>query len=488
MIFLNYMLSELRRRRGRTILTSLGLAIGIAVVIAVSALSSGLDRAQAKVLEPLTGVGTDMSVSRPITISGDPRTAFQKLSATERAQLRKEIGGGRIDFGNLTPGSTFTRTTFRASQFSFPETQVTKISSIPDVAAAAGGLTLSMSTISGTVPDQAQTQPQTGIRGGPPDGGGPGIGGNANFDATTITGVDETKPELGAVTAGQLAKGSYFTAGAAREAILNVAFAKTKNKTVGDTITIAKKKFTIVGLAKTPLGGQASDVYVKLAQLQKLSGRTGRVNTVYVRATTASAVAGISKAIKASMDNASVTTAETLANQVSGSLSSAKDLTKKLGFALELIGLLGAVLIASLLTLTSVTKRVREFGTLKALGWSRRLVVRQVAGESLLQGLLGGVFGVVIGAAAAALITALAPTLKATVATAAQSNPFPGPFGQGAVSSNAASQSVQLVAHVSPGVIALAVALAVAGGLVAGATGALRASRLRPVEALRHID
>jgi ABC-type antimicrobial peptide transport system permease subunit len=488
-IYLNYMFSELRRRRGRTILTSLGLAVGIALVIAVSALSSGLDRAQATVLKPLTGVGTDMSVSRPISISGDPRTAFQNLSATERAQLRKELGGGRLDFGSLTPGTTFAQTTFRASQFSFPATEVTKIGSFTNVAAAAGGLTLSMSTISGTVPAQSQTQTRT--PGGPPGGGGFGGGGrpgNANVDATTITGVDQAAPELGAVTAGQLTKGTYFSSGSAREAILNVAFAKTKNKTVGDTITIAKTKYAIVGLARTPLGGQASDVYVKLTQLQALSGRAGRVNTVYVRAKGASSVAAVSKSIKSSLQGASVTTAATLARQISGSLSSAKDLTQKLGFALELIGLLGAVLIASLLTLSSVTKRVREFGTLKALGWSRRLVVRQVAGESLFQGLLGGLFGVAIGIGAAALITLFAPTLKATVAAAAQGGGFPGPFGQGAVATTAASQNVQLVAHVSPAVIALAVALALAGGLVAGATGALRASRLRPVEALRHID
>ena len=69
MVYLNYMLSELRRRKGRTLLTALGLGVGVAVVITVSALSAGLDRAQAKVLAPLVGVGTDMSVTRPIVVS-----------------------------------------------------------------------------------------------------------------------------------------------------------------------------------------------------------------------------------------------------------------------------------------------------------------------------------------------------------------------------------------------------------------------------------
>ena len=46
-----------------------------------------------------------------------------------------------------------------------------------------------------------------------------------------------------------------------------------------------------------------------------------------------------------------------------------------------------------------MNKRTRELGTLKALGWPQRLVVRQVAGESLAQGALGGALGALLGAA-----------------------------------------------------------------------------------------
>src|SRR5204862_2002995 len=70
MFYLRYIWSELRRRRGRTIFTALGLGVGVGLVVTVSALSSGLDQAQSKVLEPLTGVGTDMTVTRPIVVTG----------------------------------------------------------------------------------------------------------------------------------------------------------------------------------------------------------------------------------------------------------------------------------------------------------------------------------------------------------------------------------------------------------------------------------
>jgi putative ABC transport system permease protein len=58
--YLLYLSAELRRRKGRTILTALGLAVGVGMVAIVAALSKGLDDAQAKVLAPLRGVGTDM--------------------------------------------------------------------------------------------------------------------------------------------------------------------------------------------------------------------------------------------------------------------------------------------------------------------------------------------------------------------------------------------------------------------------------------------
>ena len=129
-----------------------------------------------------------------------------------------------------------------------------------------------------------------------------------------------------------------------------------------------------------------------------------------------------------------------------------------------MVGLLAAVLIATLLTLSSVAKRTRELGTLKAVGWSQSRVVRQVTGESI---------GI---------------DLKATVASASNGPGFGfGPFGQGAVNTPG-STVVKLGAPLSLGLILAAVALAMAGGVLAGAVGGLRAARLRPAEALRTIE
>jgi putative ABC transport system permease protein len=487
--YVTYMLAELRRRLGRTVLTALGLGIGVGLVVTVTALSNGLDEAQAKILKPLTGVGTDMTVSRPIELaapgSNPGRGPFGQLSEKEREQLRKENGGGRFGLQNLgKPGTKFSRDTFvSAAQLSMPASDVSKIATIAGVQAAAGGLTLNSLHIEGTVPEQTQQQGQGQFGPGPDFGGGPPQ--NIDVSSISVSGVDQAAEGLGAITPSEITAGRFFGTGGARQAILDESYASSQGLAVGDTLKLGSKTFTVVGIAKTPLGGQSSNVYVELAQLQKLSGREGRVSTIYVRAASADQVAAVSSEIEKRVSGSSVTTASDLANRVSGTLVDAKNLAGKLGTALSVVGLLAAFLIASLLTLSSVTKRIRELGTLKALGWPQRLVVRQVTGESVLQGLLGGAVGVVLGLAGAATIAAFAPSLKATFANQ-QTGFFRGPFGQGAVQDSATS--VALGAPVSFSLVVGAVALAVLGGLIAGAVGSLRAARLRPADALRHID
>jgi len=487
MFFITYMLAELRRRSGRTVLTALGLGIGVGLVVTVNALSTGLDRAQAEVLEPLTGVGTDMSVSRPIDFSstedGGPG-AFPNLSEEERQQLREENGGGRFGLRDLgEPGEKFSRDDFvSTAQLAFPASEVAQIRKIDGVSAAAGGLTLNSIHIEGTVPEETD---QPGRFVAPDEVAGP----PENIDASnlSVTGVDQKNEELGAITPGQITTGRYFGSTDAREAVLNESYASREGLAVGDNVELGGKTFAVIGIAETPLGGQSSDVYVKLSQLQALSDRVGRVNTVYVRAASSDDVSAVAASIEMMLDGASVTTAEDLADRVAGTLVDAKNLAGSLGTALVIVGLLSAFLIASLLTLSSVTKRIRELGTLKALGWSQRLVVRQVTGESLFVGLLGGAVGVVLGIGGAYLLAAFAPSLEATVSAGATEGPrFIGPFGQGAVEQ--AATEVTLDAPVSVALILGAVALALLGGLIAGAVGSMRAARLRPADALRHID
>jgi ABC-type lipoprotein release transport system permease subunit len=302
-----------------------------------------------------------------------------------------------------------------------------------------------------------------------------------------VSGVDVRQPDLAVVTPEQISDGRYLSEGpkqARGEAVVDLAYARQNDIEVGDDVDVAGEKFEVVGLASAPLGGDVSDVYVELRQLQELWGQEGRVNVVRVRADTADAVSGLETEVAEQLPGADVITAADLADRVGGSLADAESLSSKLGTALAVVALLAAFLIATLLTLSSVQKRIRELGTLKALGWRQRLVVRQVTGEALVQGALGGLVGAGIGIAGAAIVDAIGPTLEASVE--GQPGAGAGPFGQGDVT--AGSTDVVLGAPVDPGLMMLAIGLAVVGGLLAGAAGGLRAARLRPAEALRSAE
>jgi ABC-type antimicrobial peptide transport system permease subunit len=479
MFFVTYLFAELRRRLGRTLVTALGLAVGVGLVITVSALSKGLDDAQAEVLRPLTGVGTDLSVTRPINLEAGP----QGLSDSDRRALREEMGGARVGLRNLgKPGEKFSRDDFLPTgQLSFPSSRVSSVRGLDGVKDAAGSLTLNAVHIEGTISEQPAVRGSFERPAGPPD--------NIDVASRTVTGVDLSRPALGAITPGQIVNGRYLSSTGSGAVVLNIAYARQNDLGVSDKVKLGKKTFTVVGLAQTPLGGQSSDLYVELGELQSLAGRKGRINSINVRAESSDDVAAVSAAIKKNFDGASVTTAEDLAERVSGSLVDAQRLADRLGTALVIVALLAAFLIASLLTLSSVTKRTRELGTLKALGWRQWLVVRQVAGESVLQGALGGLLGIAVGIAGALLIEAASPTLEATFAEAAQQGPRffgPGGFGQGEVAS--ASTTVDVGAPVSLALAFAAVGLAVLGGLIAGTVGGLRAARLRPADALRSVE
>ena len=312
---------------------------------------------------------------------------------------------------------------------------------------------------------------------------------NTSTSTYTVAGVNPANTTSGLVTKAQLVKGAWLSTTpsiAKSQVLVTTAYASQKGLKVGETLTINKVNYTIVGLVNPTLTGDVSDVYFSISNLQTLSTNTNRINEVLVSVDNASDVKAVATAIKKALPGATVLTSASLADQVTGSLSNARKLANDLGGALALINLLAAFLIAGLLTLSSVSKRVREIGSLRAIGWSRGRVVRQIMAETLGIGVVGGVIGIAVGSVICLVIGAIGPGLSVTsTGLAVGASKVSGLLGQ--TTSATVARTVHLTAPIHPLTIVIAFGGALLGGLVAGAVGGWRAARLSPATALRDL-
>jgi putative ABC transport system permease protein len=114
--------------------------------------------------------------------------------------------------------------------------------------------------------------------------------------------------------------------------------------------------------------------------------------------------------------------------------------------------------------LVSVTQRTREIGVQKALGAPRRYILMQFLAEALTITFIGGVLGVILAYAVALSVGRL--TLYSAFAK------------------NGEAGDIRLI--IAPGTLIAATLILGLVGLVSGMVPAFRASRLDPIEALRH--
>jgi putative ABC transport system permease protein len=114
--------------------------------------------------------------------------------------------------------------------------------------------------------------------------------------------------------------------------------------------------------------------------------------------------------------------------------------------------------------LVSVTQRTREIGVQKALGARRRYILGQFLAEALTITFIGGVLGVILAYAVALSVGRL--TLYSAFAK------------------NAEAGDIRLI--IAPGTLIASTLILGAVGLISGMIPAFRASRLDPIEALRH--
>ncbi|WP_127475849.1 ABC transporter permease [Microbacterium sulfonylureivorans] len=482
-----YLRRELAGRKKQTIIVATGLAIAIALVMIVNSLAAGVRDAQAQALESVYGVGTDLTVTGAMAEPGAGRGQAFEFG---------EDGGETADDG--TTELSQSRLVSEPMRATLEASVLDTVSGVDGVAAASGALSLTNMTFSGELPPPPTESGTTG-QAPPQDGGGGGFGGGSfDVDSFTVLGIEPAESEVGPMSAVSLSDGRALASGDEGEnvAVLDAAYASTAEVAVGDAIDVGGEEFEVVGIVASTSSeaDTAANVYIPLDVAQTLAGTGDVVSTVYVQADSSDAITAVQEDLQEALPDATVSSQSDLAANVSGSLSSASSLITNLGTWLSIIVLAVALALAVLFTISGVSRRTREFGTLKAIGWSNGRVVGQVAGESVVQGLLGGAAGLVIGFLGIWAINLVSPTISTAPSTGPVTQGGPGgenmggPGGGFANTLQQGATEIVLHAPVTLWVVVAALGLALLGGLVAGAFGGWRAARLSPAEALRSVS
>src|SRR5665647_137539 len=121
-MFFTYLRRELTNRKRQTFIVSLGLALAIAVVLVVSALSAGAKDAQKQVLGSLYGIGTDVTVTQ----------TAQPGQGGGRQQF--DVPGGQSGAADATGQRQINRTNLRLERgvSTFDAAAVQSVSAVPE--------------------------------------------------------------------------------------------------------------------------------------------------------------------------------------------------------------------------------------------------------------------------------------------------------------------------------------------------------------------
>ncbi len=238
---------------------------------------------------------------------------------------------------------------------------------------------------------------------------------------------------------------------------------------INQIITINGKSVRVVGVLKEEGGGGDRQIYMPInAAINVITDTKKDVyDSIQVKAQSVDVVDTVSTEIEKKLmisrhinkkddQDFTVTTLKSMASTVTSMISS---MSLFLGAIAAVSLIVGAVGIANTM-FTSVLEKTKEIGTMKAIGAKNRDILMIFLFNSAMVGLVGGVFGVILGA----LLSALFPMIGVTMMR-----------GGGGTSIS-----------LSPSLMAYGLILAVLIGVISGVVPAYRASKLKPVDALRY--
>ena len=264
---------------------------------------------------------------------------------------------------------------------------------------------------------------------------------DAGFGSRLIDGIDFD--EYAKLNRLSIREGSKFTSG--DEAIIDPVWQEQRRASVGSTVQLFERPFTIVGVYEPPGGGR---IKIPLATLQDQEGAEGRASAILVATNDPAKQDDVAARIRERFPDDQIIFTRDLPEIYASGVPALNVFIK------VVVGVASAIsmLVILLAMYTTVTERTRQIGILKALGMSKTGIAWVIEQEAIVVSLLGVTAGIAL-------------TYIARLGV---------------------MRMTSLVVDVEPRWILIAFLVGIVGGSVGALYPALRAARQDPVEALSY--
>jgi len=206
-----------------------------------------------------------------------------------------------------------------------------------------------------------------------------------------VVGV-EPKEERKIKTWWKIQEGKYLEEG--DQALLGARTAQLLKLNIGDKISLNGSDATVTGILEETGSSDDYQIFVPMQTLQTAFNKEGVVSSVDIRALcNACPVEIIADSINQNITGVRALAVKQVAETEMGMMEKMNNFMLALAGITLVIGAFGVVNTM----MTSVHERIKDIGIMRAVGASRRQIIKAFTYEAIIIGIIGGIFGYVAG-------------------------------------------------------------------------------------------
>jgi putative ABC transport system permease protein len=336
---------DIMRRKRRVLYAALGVVIGTMTVVGILTIASA---GEAKIYKQLEQYGPNLTV----------------IPAINNLDMKL----GNLSMGTLTVGENY-----------IPEDQLPRIRQIADSKIREALKITDEGDIATIAPKLYANTKVNGI-------------------SLVVVGVDPQEEKI-VKTWWEVGKGTYLDG--PDQALVGAIAADLLKLNVGDTVALNDSSVKVAGILKETGSSDDYQIFAPLATVQKAFHQEGVISSLDIRALcNACPVEMIAASINQNIPGVRAIAVKQIAQSEMGLVEKMNSMMFALAGITLMVGLFGVVNTM----MSSVHERTKDIGIMRAVGASRKQIIKIFIFEAVVIGIIGGIAGYLLGTALAYLI------------------------------------------------------------------------------------